>query len=56
MLQGVGLGILSYVAALTALWTLAGCPEGAEADMLNLLRRMMGRLAMGRRLAALRGG
>jgi PST family polysaccharide transporter len=55
LLTSVGLGIFSYVAALTAFWTLAGCPAGAEADMLGLLRRMLGRLQMGRRLAALRG-
>lgn len=55
LLTAVSLGILSYVAALSALWTLAGCPAGAEADMLNLLRRLVGRLQMGRRLAALRG-
>jgi O-antigen/teichoic acid export membrane protein len=55
LLQGVALGLASYAAALGALWTLAGYPPGAEADLLNLLRRSLGRLGMGRRLGALRG-
>jgi O-antigen/teichoic acid export membrane protein len=55
LLQGVALGLASYAAALGALWTLAGYPPGAEADLLNLLRRSLGRLGMGRRLGTLRG-
>lgn len=40
----IGLGALVYVGALGLLWTLAGRPAGAEADLLGLLRRMLGRL------------
>jgi lipopolysaccharide exporter len=56
ILGGIGLGIASYVAVLGALWTLAGRPEGAEADMLQLLRKLLDRVAAGRRFAIQRGG
>ena len=36
----VPLGMLVYTGALAALWYLGGRPAGAEADMLNLLRRV----------------
>ncbi|MDB5412176.1 MAG: putative polysaccharide biosynthesis protein [Rubritepida sp.] len=38
------LGAGSYAAALFGLWTLAGRPPGAEADMLGLLHRVAARL------------
>ncbi|MBO1076769.1 oligosaccharide flippase family protein [Roseomonas marmotae] len=56
LLAGVGLGVVSFLAALGALWTLAGCPEGAESDMLRLIRRALSGLAVSRRLSVLRGG
>ena len=55
LVKAISLGVFSYAASLIALWTLAGCPAGAEADMLGLLRRLVGRLGVGRRLAAMRG-
>jgi O-antigen/teichoic acid export membrane protein len=55
LLGGVALGVTSFVAAMGALWTMAGNPDGAEADMLRLLRRGLDRLQVGRRLGALRG-
>lgn len=41
LLGGVTIGIAVYVAALLALWTLAGCPDGAERDALAALRRLL---------------
>jgi lipopolysaccharide exporter len=55
LFAGIGLGALTFTVAQAALWTLAGRPNGAEADLLSLLRRLLDRLGMGRRLAALRG-
>ncbi|TCH96300.1 lipopolysaccharide biosynthesis protein [Roseococcus sp. SYP-B2431] len=45
--RGAGLGAGCYVAVLGLLWSLAGRPAGAEADMLGLLSRGLGRLRAG---------
>ncbi|MBU8536735.1 oligosaccharide flippase family protein [Falsiroseomonas tokyonensis] len=44
LLEGVALGSVSYLALLVTLWLLSGRPTGAEADLLALVRRMLGRL------------
>ncbi len=44
LLQGVAMGVASYALALFALWSLAGRPQGAEADVLTLLRRATARV------------
>jgi O-antigen/teichoic acid export membrane protein len=49
----VPLGVLAYVGALGLLWWVAGRPEGAEADMLTLVRRAA--LGALRRLSLPRG-
>ncbi|WP_439596823.1 oligosaccharide flippase family protein [Falsiroseomonas sp.] len=51
LLEGVALGSTSYAALLFTLWALSGRPEGAEADLLALLRRLLGRLALRRPLS-----
>ncbi|MBS7812028.1 oligosaccharide flippase family protein [Roseococcus pinisoli] len=43
---GVSLGALVYIGTLGFLWALAGRPPGAEADLLGLLRRIIGRLRL----------
>ncbi len=53
-----GIGAGAYAASLLVLWVLAGRPRGAEADLLEALRRGLGeaaRLVRGRKLAAGRG-
>jgi len=52
LLAAIPLGAASFAAALLLLWQAAGRPEGAESDMLDLLRRIAVRLA-GRRARAL---
>lgn len=42
LLQAGLLGAMVYLATLAAAWRLAGRPEGAEADVLRLLRRLRG--------------
>lgn len=56
LLGGVGLGVVSYAGALLSFWAIAGCPAGAERDMLRLLQRLGGRLLAAGRLGVLRGG
>jgi O-antigen/teichoic acid export membrane protein len=46
LLAGMGLGAASYAIVLFALWVLSGRPNGAEADLLGLLRRLLGRLTV----------
>jgi O-antigen/teichoic acid export membrane protein len=46
LLAGMGVGAASYAAALFTLWVLSGRPNGAEADLLGLLRRLAGRLTV----------
>jgi O-antigen/teichoic acid export membrane protein len=46
LLAGMGLGAASYAVVLFALWALSGRPNGAEADLLDLLRRVLGRLTV----------
>jgi len=41
LLAGVAIGAAVYIATLLALWTLAGCPEGAERHALAALRRLL---------------
>jgi O-antigen/teichoic acid export membrane protein len=44
LLGGVAIGAAVYFAVLLVLWTLAGRPEGAEADVLTLLARLCKRI------------
>jgi lipopolysaccharide exporter len=46
LLAGMGLGAASYAVVLFALWAVSGRPNGAEADLLGLLRRVLGRLTV----------
>ncbi|MGG5886964.1 oligosaccharide flippase family protein [Falsiroseomonas sp. HC035] len=46
LLAGMGLGAASYAVVLVALWAVSGRPDGAEADLLGLLRRLLGRLTV----------
>ncbi len=46
-----GVGAFVYAATLLALWTLAGRPRGAEADLLDALRRFLKRAGRGRKLS-----
>jgi O-antigen/teichoic acid export membrane protein len=45
LVTGVATGAATYVIVLGALWYLCGRPKGAEADMLELGRRMASRIA-----------
>ena len=45
LLVSIPLGVVSFTAMLATVWFIAGCPAGAEADMIALLRRMSGRVS-----------
>jgi O-antigen/teichoic acid export membrane protein len=55
LLRAIPLGMASFTLALWLLWRSAGSPAGAEADMLALLRGVLGRAALWRPRHALRG-
>jgi len=55
LLTAIPLGMASFALTLWLLWRAAGSPAGAEADLLGVLRGMLGRAAVWRPRHALRG-
>ncbi|WP_431282443.1 oligosaccharide flippase family protein [Humitalea sp. 24SJ18S-53] len=57
LLAAIGLGATVFIGSVAAMWRLAGCPAGAETDLLALLTHLAGRLRLpgGGQMAA-RGG